>query len=330
MRIDLDAAGVERCLADAGIGVHVRAGLPSGHGPRGAGPPRAPRPDRRSTSSGPLTNPARPYAQVVGVSDERMLPLMAEVLARRGVAREALPGRGRPRRAHDHGPVARSSTSSDGEVRETHLDPTRARARAGRARAICAGATPPSRRRIARAVLDGRAGPAARRRPAERRRRARGRRVRGRPRRRAWPPPAASIDDGRRGGDARPLGRGLQRRPDAVASRADDPVRPHDPRGDRGRPHRDRPVRSGVRPAVVGGPARRRGVPRVRELPVPLHRREAGAARPHRARRDRSPTSRSSCIRASSSWVRRSSASRCPTTSSRGSRASPRSAASAC
>ena len=33
---------------------------------------------------GPLTNPARPYAQVVGVSDERMLPLMAEVLARRG------------------------------------------------------------------------------------------------------------------------------------------------------------------------------------------------------------------------------------------------------
>jgi anthranilate phosphoribosyltransferase len=34
---------------------------------------------------GPLTNPARPFAQVVGVSDPRMLPLMAEVLARRGV-----------------------------------------------------------------------------------------------------------------------------------------------------------------------------------------------------------------------------------------------------
>ena len=33
---------------------------------------------------GPLTNPARPFAQAVGCSDSRMLPLMAEVLARRG------------------------------------------------------------------------------------------------------------------------------------------------------------------------------------------------------------------------------------------------------
>ena len=28
---------------------------------------------------GPLTNPARPHAQIVGVSDPRMLPLVAEV-----------------------------------------------------------------------------------------------------------------------------------------------------------------------------------------------------------------------------------------------------------
>ena len=41
---------------------------------------------------GPLTNPARPFAQVVGVSDERMLPLMAEVLARRGVRAEVFRG----------------------------------------------------------------------------------------------------------------------------------------------------------------------------------------------------------------------------------------------
>jgi anthranilate phosphoribosyltransferase len=34
---------------------------------------------------GPLTNPARPFAQVLGVSDPHMLPLMAEVLARRRV-----------------------------------------------------------------------------------------------------------------------------------------------------------------------------------------------------------------------------------------------------
>ena len=34
---------------------------------------------------GPLTNPARPAAQAVGVADPRMAPLMAGVLARRGV-----------------------------------------------------------------------------------------------------------------------------------------------------------------------------------------------------------------------------------------------------
>lgn len=35
---------------------------------------------------GPLANPARPAAQAVGVADVRMAPLLAEVLARRGVA----------------------------------------------------------------------------------------------------------------------------------------------------------------------------------------------------------------------------------------------------
>src|SRR5207247_2198105 len=34
---------------------------------------------------GPLTNPARPKAQIVGVSDARMVTLVAEVLHRRGV-----------------------------------------------------------------------------------------------------------------------------------------------------------------------------------------------------------------------------------------------------
>ncbi len=41
---------------------------------------------------GPLTNPARPAAQAVGVADPRMAPVMAGVLARRGV--EALVFRG--------------------------------------------------------------------------------------------------------------------------------------------------------------------------------------------------------------------------------------------
>jgi anthranilate phosphoribosyltransferase len=41
---------------------------------------------------GPLTNPARPAAQAVGVADARMAPVLAGVLARRGV--EALVFRG--------------------------------------------------------------------------------------------------------------------------------------------------------------------------------------------------------------------------------------------
>ena len=81
--IDLDAAGVERCLAEAGIGFLF---APMFHPAMAhAGPVR--RELRVPTVFhvlGPLTNPARPFAQAVGCSDARMLPLMAEVLARRG------------------------------------------------------------------------------------------------------------------------------------------------------------------------------------------------------------------------------------------------------
>jgi len=73
---------------------------------------------------GPLSNPARPYAQVVGVADERMLPLMAEVLARRGT--RALLFRGVD--GLDELTTTDLSTVydvKDGTVRETHLDPAK-------------------------------------------------------------------------------------------------------------------------------------------------------------------------------------------------------------
>ena len=83
VRIDLDAAGVERCLAEAGIAFIF---APVFHPAMGhAGPVRRElRVPTVFNFLGPLTNPARPFAQVVGVSDERMLPLLAQVLARRG------------------------------------------------------------------------------------------------------------------------------------------------------------------------------------------------------------------------------------------------------
>jgi anthranilate phosphoribosyltransferase len=84
VRIDLDPAGVERCLEHAGIGFMF---APVFHPAMGHAAPvrRELRVPTVFNFLGPLTNPARPFAQVVGVSDRRMLPLMADVLARRGV-----------------------------------------------------------------------------------------------------------------------------------------------------------------------------------------------------------------------------------------------------
>jgi anthranilate phosphoribosyltransferase len=156
VRIDLDPSGVERCLREAGIGFMF---APVFHPAFGhAGPVR--RELRVPTTLnflGPLTNPARPAAQVVGVSDERMLPLMAEVLARRGT-------RARLFRGEDGLDELTTTGASlvldvrDGQVRESRLDPTTlglARATADDLR----GGDAAEAARAAREVLGGAAGP---------------------------------------------------------------------------------------------------------------------------------------------------------------------------
>src|SRR6266542_1036862 len=83
VRIDLDPAGVRRCLEEARIGFMF---APVFH-PATAHAAVVRRELRVPTAFnflGPLTNPARTHAQIVGVSDARMLPRVAEVLARRG------------------------------------------------------------------------------------------------------------------------------------------------------------------------------------------------------------------------------------------------------
>ena len=119
--IDLDAAGVERCLADAGIAFLF---APKFHPAMAhAGPVRRElRVPTVFNFLGPLTNPARPFAQAVGCSDARMLPLMAEVLARRGTRATLFRG--------DDGLDELSTTGPsmvyevhDGQVRETTIDP---------------------------------------------------------------------------------------------------------------------------------------------------------------------------------------------------------------
>jgi anthranilate phosphoribosyltransferase len=156
VRIDLDPAGVERCLADAGIAFMF---APVFHPAFGhAGPVR--RELRIPTSFnflGPLTNPARPVAQVVGVSDERMLPLMAEVLARRGIRAKLFRGADGIDELTTTGPSTVLEVR-DGEVREDRLDPEALGIVPATLEELRGGDAGESAR-LARAVLDGAAGP---------------------------------------------------------------------------------------------------------------------------------------------------------------------------
>lgn len=155
VKIDLDAAGVERCLAEVGVAFMF---APNFHpSMRHAGPVRSElRVPTAFNFLGPLTNPARPRAQVVGVSDERMLPLMAEVLARRGVRAKLFRGED----GLDELTTTGMSTVYDvreGSVRETALDP----AKVGLARAKpedLAGGDAEASATIARRILEGEPG----------------------------------------------------------------------------------------------------------------------------------------------------------------------------
>jgi anthranilate phosphoribosyltransferase len=156
VNIDLDAGGVERCLATAGIGFLF---APRYHPAMGhAGPVRRElRVPTVFNFLGPLTNPARPFAQAVGCSDARMLPLMAEVLARRGTRAKLFRGED----GLDELTTTGISTVFDvreGEVRETHLDP----AQLGLARATVAdlaGGDAEESAAIVREILGGEPGP---------------------------------------------------------------------------------------------------------------------------------------------------------------------------
>jgi anthranilate phosphoribosyltransferase len=122
VKIDLDAAGVGRCLSEAGIAFMF---APVFHPAMGhAGPIRRElRVPTIFNFLGPLTNPARPFAQIVGCSDERMLPLMAEVLARRPIRAKLFRGED----GLDELTTAGLSTVydvRDGDVRESRLDPS--------------------------------------------------------------------------------------------------------------------------------------------------------------------------------------------------------------
>jgi anthranilate phosphoribosyltransferase len=156
VRIDLDASGVERCLAEAGIAFIF---APVFHPAMGhAGPVRRElRVPTVFNFLGPLTNPARPFAQVVGVSDERMLPLLAQVLARRGTRAKLFRALDGLDELTTTGPALVYDVVN-GELRESVLEP----ADLGLARSEVAdlrGGDPQASAAIAVAILRGETGP---------------------------------------------------------------------------------------------------------------------------------------------------------------------------
>ncbi|MGH4024682.1 MAG: anthranilate phosphoribosyltransferase [Pseudonocardiaceae bacterium] len=82
--LDLGPEQVERCVTEVGIGFCFAPFFHPGFR-HAAGPRREIGVPTAFNFLGPLTNPAQPDAGLIGCADERMAPVMARVLADRGV-----------------------------------------------------------------------------------------------------------------------------------------------------------------------------------------------------------------------------------------------------
>jgi anthranilate phosphoribosyltransferase len=154
--VDLPPDGVRRCVEDAGIGFCF---APVFHPAfRHTGPPRR----ELGVATvfnflGPLTNPAQPPAQAVGVADERMAGVMAGVLAARGSS--ALVFRGTD--GLDELSVAAPSrvwVVAGGAVREDSVDPAELGIAPAAPEAL-RGADAAHNAAVTRRLLDGETGP---------------------------------------------------------------------------------------------------------------------------------------------------------------------------
>ena len=207
VRIDAPPATVQKALDDAGwtflFAPKFHASTRHAVGPRKEMGVRT-----AFNLLGPLTNPARPEAQVVGVPRAELAPFVARCLQRLGTKRAWVVQRQRARRA-DPRPARRRWPSWT--ATRCGRSRSRRRTRASRSAPLDAlrGGDPQANAAIAREVLSGGAGAEARRGPPERRRRARGGRPGdgparrrpaggGRDRRRPGPPPARPGEGGPR------------------------------------------------------------------------------------------------------------------------------------
>ncbi|WP_040337765.1 anthranilate phosphoribosyltransferase [Candidatus Blastococcus massiliensis] len=154
--IDLPAAGVARCVQEAGIGFFF---APVFHpGMRHAATPRRELGIATVFNFlGPLTNPARPVAAAIGCADAGMAPVLAEVLASRG-------GRAVVFRGDDGLDELTTATTSsawvvrDGEVVPDRVDPAALGIPASGVDAL-RGGSPAYNADVFRRVVDGEPGP---------------------------------------------------------------------------------------------------------------------------------------------------------------------------
>ena len=155
--VDLDGAGVARCVTEAGAGFcFARAFHPA---MRHAGPIRAELGVPTVFNFlGPLSNPARVQRMVIGVSDARVAPTVIGVLRRRGMVR-AMVVHGAD--GMDELTLTAPSTVyelRDGDVREYVVDPSELGLAVVPAERV-AGGDGEVNAGIARRVLDGEQGP---------------------------------------------------------------------------------------------------------------------------------------------------------------------------
>ena len=155
--VGLDADGVSRCLHECGIGfmfapvfhpAFAHAGAPR----RELGIPTV------FNFLGPLTNPARPQAQVVGVAAERMLPVVAGVLSARATRAYVVRGRDGLDEITTTGPTEVIETGV-GDARALTIDPADLGVAYAR-REDLLGGDAEANAGVARAVLGGEPGPA--------------------------------------------------------------------------------------------------------------------------------------------------------------------------
>jgi anthranilate phosphoribosyltransferase len=121
VKVGLQPDGVARCIAECGIGFMFapvfHAAMAHAAGPRKEmGIPTV------FNFLGPLTNPARPAAQVVGVADERMQPVLAGVLAERGTRAFVVRGGDGIDEITTTGPTSAYETGA-GEIARVIIDP---------------------------------------------------------------------------------------------------------------------------------------------------------------------------------------------------------------